>query len=231
MYKLLLCRGSPRYNIPEVEKYNSKMPCDNLLSAFEWEFKSYQKMRDYFLAGDWDYMVLATDDIVVKPEHIKSLQKDLDGKDYDVLSGMINVDEHDWGYVDGNVNICRSLALKNKKLRAYEWTTYEELPKENIFTVKFAGFGLTAIHRRIVERYEFAGDGIFKGKGMQFGASLDFVFCWWCHENQIDIYCDKRIFMQHLRTSGSSQCGYTSPKMYFIPKGKKKERIIMGRMK
>jgi hypothetical protein len=53
--------------------------------------------------------------------------------------------------------------------------------------VKFAGFGLTAIHRRIVERYEFAGDGIFKGKGMQFGASLDFVFCWWCHENQIDI--------------------------------------------
>ncbi len=48
MYKLLLCRGSPRYNIPEVEKYNSKMPCDNLLSAFEWEFKSYQKMRDYF---------------------------------------------------------------------------------------------------------------------------------------------------------------------------------------
>jgi hypothetical protein len=49
----------------------SKMPCDNLISAFEWEFKSYQKMRDYFLAGDWDYMVLATDDIVVKPEHIK----------------------------------------------------------------------------------------------------------------------------------------------------------------
>lgn len=224
--KLLLARGSPRSNIPEVEEQNPKLPCDKLLVQYMSEIPAYKIMRNYFLSKDYDYLVLATDDIVVRPEHVTQLQKDLDENQYLVLSGMMNVDQHEFSRKDGNLNICYELALKDRKLRYYSWVRRDGLPEKDVFQVKFAGFGLTAIHRSIIERYEFAGDGVFKGKGMEFGASLDFVFCWWCHENNVPIFVDKRIDMFHMRTSGRHQVGERSPKIYFCGVGKEPERII-----
>lgn len=223
--KLLLARGSPRSNIPEVENENANLPCDKLLVQYMAEIPAYKVMRDFFLSKDYDYLVLATDDIVVKPQHIEQLKKDLEEKHYDVLSGMMNVDQHEFSQKNGNLNICYELALKDKKLRYYSWITRNNLPEKDIFQVKFAGFGLTAIHRSIIEKYQFAGDAIFKGKGMEFGASLDFVFCWWCHENQVPVFVDKRIDMFHMRLSGMSQVGSRNPRVYFWEQGKEAVRI------
>ena len=206
--KLLLFRGSPRSNIEEVENENPKIQkeCDILNIRYSFEFDAYKWARDYFLSHkEYDYLVIATDDIIVKPEHIIQLKEDIKEFKFAVISGMMNVDEKD--YPNGNLNICSCLALKDKKLRHYDWLDLTRLPKDDIFLVKFAGFGLTAIRRDIVEMFPFATDSIFKGKGMQFGASLDFVFCWYCHEYNVPIYVDKRIFMHHLRTHGKHQAG------------------------
>jgi hypothetical protein len=206
--KLLLFRGSPRSNIEEVENENPKImkECDILNVRYCFEFDAYKWARDYFLSHkEYDYLIIATDDIIVKAEHIRQLKEDLKEFKFAVISGMMNVDEKD--YPNGNLNICSVLALKDKKLRHYDWLDLTRLPKDDIFLVKFAGFGLTAIRRDIVEMFPFATDSIFKGKGMQFGASLDFVFCWYCHEYNVPIYVDKRIFMHHLRTHGKHQAG------------------------
>ena len=221
--KILLARASPRCNIPEVEDENSKLPCDKLLVQYFPEIPAYKVIRDYFLKSDYDYLVLATDDIIVKPEHIERLKQSLEVSGVPVLSGYMNVDQHEWQ--NGNVNICYELALKDKKLRYYNWIKNTEIPDKEFFQVKFAGFGLTAIRRDIVEKYEFAGDGIFKGKGMTFGASLDFVFCWWCHENQVPIWADSKIYMQHLRTSGTHRVGEKSRRVFIWRENGEAEKI------
>lgn len=208
MSKLLLFRGSPRSNIDEVESYNreNEKECDNLYVRYCFEFDAYKWARDYFLEHkEYDYLVIATDDIVVKPEHIIQLKEDLNEFKFAVISGMMNVEETD--YPNGNLNICSCLALKDKKLRQYDWLDKTRLPKDNIFQVKFSGFPLMAIRRDIIEMFPFATDIIFKGKGMQFGASLDFVFCWNCHEYGIPVYVDQRIMMHHLRNHGTHQAG------------------------
>ena len=64
-----------------------------------------------------------------------------------------------------------------------------------------------------MEKFDFAGDGYYKGHGMKFGASLDLVFAWDCHDYNIPQYCDKRIKMQHLRTHGTHQVGLRKPKV------------------
>ena len=208
MTKLLLFRGSPRSNIDEVENENPHImkECDILNIRYCFEFDAYKWARDYFLNNkEYDYLLIATDDIIVKPEHIIQLKEDINDFKFAVISGMMNVDEID--YPNGNLNICSVLALKDKKLRQYDWLDITRLPKDDIFLVKFSGFPLMAIRRDIVEMFPFATDSIFKGKGMQFGASLDFVFCWYCHEYNVPIYVDKRIFMHHLRNHGKHQAG------------------------
>ena len=206
--RLLLFRGSPRSNIEkvEVENPNLQKECDILNIRYSFEFDAYKWARDYFLAhNEYDYLVLATDDIVVKPEHIIQLKKDLEEFKFAVISGIMNVDEKD--YPNGNLNICTCIAMKDRKLRHYDWLDLTRLPKDDIFPVKFAGFGLTAIRRDIVELLPFHTDSVFKGTGVASGASLDLVFCWYCHERGIPIYVDKRIFMHHLRTHGIHQAG------------------------
>lgn len=212
--KILLFRGSPRSNIEEVENYNIKLEkvCDVLNIRYMQEIPAYANARRIFLQGKWDYFVIATDDIVVTPEHVEQLKEDL--TDHDVIGGMMNVDQTEYMKEDGNLNICYELALKDRKLRFYNWIKRNGLPEDDIFKVKFNGFALLGIKRDIIKDIEFAGDGIFRGKNMKFGASLDFVFCWDCHIRNIPVFVDKRIDMKHLRTSGTHQVGLRKPEIW-----------------
>ena len=203
--KLLLCRASPRSNIEEVERENKTLPCDRYIVRYENEIPAYENMRNFFLKHkEYDYMVLATDDIVVTSLDILMLGEALLGGKYPILSGYMNVEQED--YPDGDCNVTMELALKDRRLRSYHWLKREQVKDKNtIFLVKFNGFALTAIRRDIVEQIEFSGDGVFKGKGMKRGASLDFVFCWECHEKNIPIFVDPRIYLKHLRKEGTHQ--------------------------
>jgi len=164
------------------------------------EHHAYKIMRNYFLRHkEYTHLVLATDDIVVKPEHIINLGKDLQKNDWPVLSGLMNVDLDDKVFL----NISMSLPMKNRRLRSYSWLTRSEIfVKEDIFQVAFSGFPLMAIRRDIVEKVPFDADKVFEGLPPNRGASLDFVFCWYCQDKNVPIMVDKRIDLLHLRTKG-----------------------------
>jgi len=226
MPNLLLFRGSPRSDIERVEQENPKLPCDKLIIRYMDEFNAYEKARNFFLEHqEYDYLVLATDDIVVKPEHVIQLESDLTLKNYEVLSGIMNVDQPEYMKPEGRLNITYSLALKDKKLRSYEWMCRRDLPEINIFQVKFSGFPLMAIRRDVVESTHFSADGVFKGHAVNMGASLDFVFCWFCHENNIPIFVDKRIDMEHLRGEGVLKNGLMSSKIELMGKDGNSYRV------
>ena len=77
MVKLLLFRGSPRSDITEVESENQALPCDKLIIRYVGEFLAYKQARRFFLEHkEYTHLVLATDDIVVKPDNIKQLYDD-----------------------------------------------------------------------------------------------------------------------------------------------------------
>lgn len=206
---ILLARASPRNNIPEVDNCNPDLPCDVLLVKYYFEYPAYKVLRDFFLEHkEYTHLVLATDDIIVRPDHVIQLINDLLEKDYPILCGMMNVDQYEYQLPEGNLNISFEIALKEKKLRHYNWIRRFEIPTDDIFQVKFNGFALMAIKREIIEKYVFACDGVFKPDGKtESGASVDLVFCWYCHENNIPIFVDKRIDMKHLRTEGKIRCG------------------------
>ena len=192
--RILLGRTSPRCNIPEVEEQS--LPCDVLRVCFYQEYHAYQEIQKYFLSYDYDYLVLASDDIVVKAEHIERLLINLD--QFDVLCGMMNVDEKD--HPNGRLAISNKLPPLDMP---YDWLTQEQLPKANIFPVEFNGFCLMAIKRDIIKKYVFRADSVLRGgTDPAFGGSYDLVFCHWCKLNNINIYTNKRIFMKHLRQSG-----------------------------
>ena len=135
---LLLFRGSPRSNIIHVESWNEMLPCDKLIIRFTAEYKAYKRARQEFLEHpEYTHLVIATDDIVVHPRHIERLQKALEEHDFPVLSGFMNVEQND----TQNMNICKKIGMKDRRLRKYEWIKLDDIPKEPFFQVEFAGSG------------------------------------------------------------------------------------------
>jgi len=186
-------------------------------------------MRNYFLKHkEFTHLVLATDDIVVKPIHLHQLEKELTRHDYPVLSGLMNVDLDDKEFV----NLSMSLPLKKRRLRQYSWMTRSEIfVKEDIFQVAFSGFPLMAIRRDIVEKIPFDADRVFEGLPPDRGASLDFVFCWYCQEHDIPIMVDKRIDLLHLRTKGGLMLNNKHKKVKFYLKGQPGTEIEVDDLK
>lgn len=227
--KLLLCRGSPRSNIENVEIWNEKLPCDKFIIRFVSEYQAYIKMREFFLENkQYTHMVLATDDIVVHPEHILKIQAGLESRDFSVFSGMMNVNQND---VEDR-NICEKIGMKDRRLRKYEWMKRSELTDTMLYKVEFAGFGLTAIRRDVIEGYPvFSADKVFQGLPPNRGASLDFVFCWYCKENCIPIIVDPEIDMKHLRTSGTMRVGKKHPKVEYWQYGKDPQIIQFSELR
>ncbi len=220
--KLLLGRGCPRSNIPRVEYQNEFLPCDKLLVRFMHEYPAYKFMRKWFLEHlEYSHLVLATDDIIVMPEHIEQLIRDIELLDYPVISGVMNVEQDD----KFDLNIAWELPLKERRLRQYKWIKRDELPAKNCFKVAFSGFPLMAIRRDIVSRSSFNADRVFEGKPPDRGASLDLVFCYWCQEHDIPVYVDKRIMMYHKRNGGSMQIGIRAKKCYLWKPGQSVEKI------
>lgn len=208
---LLLFRGSPRSDIINVETWNDKLPCDLFIVRFVAEFHAYKKAREFFMEHkEYTHLVIATDDIVVQPRHVEKLQKDLEEHDFPVLSGYMNVDQND----TQNMNICYKIGMKQRRIRQYKWIQKDDLPDEMFIDVEFAGFGLTAIRRDIIEGYPvFAADKVFDGFPPHRGASLDFVFCWHCKDKGIPVKVDTDIQMKHLRASGTHKVGKKHPKV------------------
>ena len=202
--KLLLFRPSPRDNILTVNRWNDKLPCDKLFVKFYTEDAAYKIARDFFLQHtEYDYFVIAPDDMVVYPKNIKQLQKDLAKKEYPVFTGICNVSQKD----KEHLTIAFEFEAENSMFKEVKWLLKSELPEENIFKVGVAGFPLMAIRRDVMEKFDFNDKLIFNGGKSENGGSIDVLFCWKCKTHDIPIYSDKRISMLHYRDSGRIRVG------------------------
>jgi len=204
--KILLARPTPRGNIEKVERHNMQLQCDKLHVMYHKEPEAYEIIQDYFLTHDYDYLIIAPDDLMVTNEHLNILKEDLK-LNYDIIGGIANVDEG-----DDNISSCLTV---HDILNGPIWIKRDKLPKDDIFKVAFNGFALMAIHKRVFEKVKFKStqDDIYDGKS--YTGSVDTLFCIDCHKNNINIHTDKRIDMIHFRKQGIFRVGTREPMVIF----------------
>jgi len=190
--KLLLGVPSP-FDFKLVEKHQKHLQVDMIKPMYYEEVEAYSIIRDYFLKhSEYTHLVIACSDIVVNQAHIDQLIKDLQEKEYDVISGMMNICLEYLDVYNVTSNVVYPLAPE------FMWYTESTLPKEDIFEVKWSGFPLMCLSRKIVEQYEFEPlSSIIPDERLK--GSLDVVLCWKLHQDGIKIFCDKRIKLLHLK--------------------------------
>lgn len=203
---------SPRANVPAVLNYQRELPFDRFIPYFLKEVDAYALARDYFLEHkEYTHFAVGTDDIVVKPEHILHLAKDLEETDYPILSGVMNVYQEDWQYL----NICKNLVSPRWYDRYYDWIPRKDLPKYTqdgpIIPVAFSGFPLMIIRRDVVEKIPFYSDNMYNDVSYKDGGSLDVQFCYNARREGFEIHADTRVFMEHLRMSGTIRVNKVKP--------------------
>lgn len=221
--KILHVIPSPRANISKVLEHQEKLSWDRFIPYFLKEVDAYNVSRDFFLSHpEYTHLAVGTDDIVVKQEHLDQLEKDLEENDYQVLTGTMNVYQDDISLL----NITMKAVSPKWYNREYHWITADEIPnltKENpIIQVKFSGFPLMVIRRDIVEQIPFYSDSMYNEVSYKDSGSLDVQFCFNALRLDVAMFADTRVFMTHLRTSGTMRVGTEKPYCTFNPvKGKK----------
>lgn len=215
---------SPRANIPQVLRYQRDLPFDRFIPYFMKEVDAYQLARNFFLEHEeYTHLAVGTDDIVVYPDHIKQLAKDLEEHDYHVLSGTMNVYQEDLQFL----NICTKSVSLRWHDRYYDWIPAKDIPKYTlngpIIPVAFSGFPLMVIRRDVVEQIPFYSDAMYNDVPYKEGGSLDVQYCFNATRKGYGIYADTRVFMIHLRMAGKIRVGKIKPMCLFWPVNGKKQ--------
>jgi hypothetical protein len=180
--------------IPEVDYYLNKIDCDKLTFNYLEYPTPYHILDDFKKNMDeYDYIVLVTNDVIVKQSHIDTLIQDIENYGSmgrpPVMSGVFNVDIED---NFDKLNICWKWPDK-----VYDWINRDSV--SGYQKVEFMGLPLTAIRTDIFKRYEWTGS---------FNAG-DRRFCKWCIDNDIPLICNTDNKMQHLRYYGEKPIGET----------------------
>ena len=215
---------SPRDNIPQVLKHQADLPFDRFIPKFLKEVDAYHCAREFFLNHpEYTHLAIGTDDIIVTLDHINQLAKDLEEVDYPVISGMMNVYQEDMQFM----NICKKLVSVRWYDRYYEWIPLKDIPNHTkqgpIIQVSFSGFPLMVIRRDVVEKIPFYSDAMYNDVPYKNSGSLDVQFCYNATKLGINIFCDTRDLMEHLRLSGKIRVGKEKPHCVFWPVGKPKQ--------
>jgi len=214
---LLLAVPSPR-DIPQVLDEHPLLPCDIFVVKYKPEWQAYYDIREFFLGHkEYTHLAIACDDIVVKPNHIRRLVKDLELFDYDILSGMMNIEQDDFEWV--NITPTSNIPNPRHEERHYQWYKKSELVGKGIIECGFSGFPLMVLRRNVVSEIPFDADGSANGTDNTCGGSLDVMFCKAAHEKGYNIMVDTDVVLLHLRREGKSLVGGAVPDWYFRPKG------------
>ena len=172
-------------HIPEIDYHLDKLDCDRLtFNYLEYpeQFIELDKFKENI--DEYDYIVIATNDVIVKQENIDQLRKDIRGEcNPPVICGCFNLDiNHNFD----KLNICERLPKND----IYDW--YKKSDVNGMIEVEFAGFPLMAIRSDIFKRYVWTGALL----------ANDVRFCKWCKDNEIIIKCNTDNRMLHLRHYG-----------------------------
>lgn len=214
---LLFGCPSPR-DIPEVLDLHPTLPCDIFVVKYKQEYEAYFEIREFFLGHkEYTHLAIACDDIVVKPNHIRRLVKDLELFDYDILSGTMNVEQDDLNII--NITPIENQPSPRHEERVYKWLTKQDVVGKGIFECGFSGFPLMIIKREVVMQIPFDADGAANGMNRTCGGSLDVMFCKRAHELGYKIMVDPEVNMFHMRRAGKLRVGAAPPDWYFRPKG------------
>jgi hypothetical protein len=195
--KPLIFIPSPR-DIAEFSESVSRLSnYDRYWVKYTPEVDAYAKARKFFLENNYSHFVILPDDLVVTPKQIDSLIQDINEKDYEVISGITNVDIRQVNY--GKYCVSRQLPrIEVLTEQSYDWFTeyerqsYLNFHKMPILRVKHIGFPLTFIRRDIVKKLQFKALA-------KYNCCLDVQFSYDCHSLGIPIFIDIRIVGKHLK--------------------------------
>jgi hypothetical protein len=197
----LLGIPSPR-DITTFKEHIDALKADKLWCKYYKELEAYQRIRKYFLSHpDYTHLIICPDDLIVKPYDLTRLIHGLNRYSHPILSGMCNLDSKEETKSLVNITPLKHVPHAEPYLRRYVWmsTKSKRMRKGEIFQVGYAGFGLFAIRRDIVEKIPFRHDGI---------CCIDTFFCWDCKQANIPIFVDPKINMLHLKVADGEYQDY-----------------------
>lgn len=203
---LLIINPSPRKIKPfEVKLQILNRKFDILREKYNFdEVDAYNKCRDYFLQHpEYTHLAIIPDDLLVDIKHVDTLLKDIDKKDYPVISGFCNFMCTTKKFLDviacipyKNLNALRDMTRTGR----YDFRNHimhredlnkmkEENKNDRVIQVIWSAFPLTIIRRDVVEKIPFSTN--------QMG--VDTHFFQQCLQNQIKTYADLDVELFHLK--------------------------------
>jgi hypothetical protein len=214
----LIAIPSPR-TIPEIiQALDQIKDYDKLWLKFMPEYMAYTTMREKFLSEKYTHLIICPDDLLIDdPNKLQILLDDYNNcldpheRDNTIISGYCNVDHGAYSYF---ANITIDPVSEFRKGRAYKWLTLEDMrfrkhvydnytdtnnsKKRYLINVRFAGFPLFVIPRKIVEQIPFRNDSP-TGKFDTCGCCVDVMFCYDALQKGCQIYVDTRVELDHLK--------------------------------
>lgn len=216
--KPLIGIPSPRNVGIVLEAHEKLKHIPHLWVKYFPEEEAYQIIRNYFLEHkEYNYLIIAPDDLLIEQQHYDSLVSTLEKEDYPVFSGVCNhsmVSE-----MQDLLAICidRLPNIVRIRKRHFVFPRYQDVPK-GIIQVKFAGFPFMFIRRDIVKQINFDSDRKFNPYRIGRNTGFDLPFCHNCNDLGIPIHVDTNVLMLHLRGAPLSQ-----------PYGNQVDDILVGR--
>lgn len=206
-------------DIPKVLEAVLSIKQDKLVvSYFPYPYP-HRICQLYFMQHpEYTHLIMVPNDLEVNDTHIEKIRDMVETFDYQVCSGVCNVDTAKF---KDYWNITSNLPELRYDLRRYRWISksrYENM----IIQVPFAGFPAMCIRRDVLEKC-FINKFLKKDKTDESpiwetrgGYSNDLIFCHNLHDLGINIYANTGIQMNHYRYHGKSQIGIKPPKVSFI---------------
>lgn len=172
-----------------IKNYNNPYPV-----------KIIQHMVDMGEFDEYDYIIMASTDLLVKQENLDILLRDIEETGYRVIGGICNVDRF-----KRKDELAACMKTIDFGLRDYEWIERGEYT--GIKRVKHNGMVMLAIHKDIFKSFKFYRPGKY--------VSLDIRFSKWCDDNNIGIYTNFDNEMLHFHKEGKLTAGLVKPELIF----------------
>jgi len=197
---------SPR-DLPEFLEATAKINCDKLWLKYHPQEEAYVIAREWFLTNkQYTHLVILPDDLIITQDDFDTLCED--AKKFDVVSGWcrntMRLVENYTGVpeteetADSNISITTLPADPpyTSTYESYHLTSIKEI-KEKIsygitfVKVKFSGFPLQFISRKIVEQVPFRSS---------VGCCMDSCFALDLHSRGINQYANLKVRTTHIQT-------------------------------
>ena len=190
----LLFMPSPR-DIPQVKQAWTKLPYDKFIVKYKNQKEAYAEGREFFLQHEeYDYIVICADDLVIQPEDLETLLKDVQEFKFKQLDGICPLDE-----TMPEFYACQPLGCDvsgNQPQMGYGcWYMKETIPDDTYLRVGHSGAVCRVIERELFTKLTFTGGNDTKDGWFDFGMTKEM------NELKVPIMVNTTVLMEHLRNA------------------------------